>query len=148
MTGPAKTFGKRKTTLNASPGASPSRKSTMIVGLATLGAVGLAGAVYANRPSGAAQQPHPGQMAQPAQTCAKDQNGAEKCAQPGGRSSFFFFWAGRSAPPQAASPQPAAQAARPAAAPASGLRGTTPPAQFGGFGASAAAHGAAHSGGG
>ena len=147
MTGPAKTFGKRKTTLNASPGASPSRKSTMIVGLATLGAVGLAGAVYANRPSGAAQQPHPGQMAQPAQTCAKDQNGAEKCAQPGGRSSFFF-WAGRSAPPQAASPQPAAQAARPAAAPASGLRGTTPPAQFGGFGASAAAHGAAHSGGG
>ncbi len=126
-----KTFGQRPQ-LSAAPApmAAPGRKSTLVLSLATLGALGLAGAVYATLPASAPA---------PAQSCPRDQNGAENCARTG-RSSFFFFWRGGATPapaPQAAQAlRPTPPGLRPAMAPAA-------PVKFGGFGASATGHGAA-----
>jgi hypothetical protein len=149
------TFGKRQTFVPQPAPAEANvlgalgKKRTSVIALATIGAIGLSGAVYATMSPGRVEQASAQDVAALAdvkgdsgQKCATNENGETKCEEKRGkRTSFFFAWFGKSAaktPAVASAPPPAL---RPSTAPASAAK----PASFGGFGGSAAAHASASS---
>lgn len=134
-----KSFGRRNLPQQAAGEASssPSRKSSLAIGLVSIGAIGLAGATFASLGGSGSGQ-----------TCAPDAGGQQRCAgsSGGGSRSLFFLLPGLGKQPTAA-PAPAAQAPAAHAPVAPGLRGSVAPATGGatGFGATGALHAGAAS---